>query len=144
MVRFFLKKLLNVKCVFFIYVFFFVKCVFWFSLQLLSKNISHSKKNSARYCRKCENVKNPLFFSDLKETRISSTHFQKKSSNFEFHQDSSSGSRVVPCRRTDGRVYITKLIIAFRNFAIVLKILLQGDQHVCCGPSVVSRWTALP
>jgi len=33
--------------------------------------------------------------------------------NVKFHENPSSGSRAVPCRRTD----TTKLIVAFRNFA---------------------------
>ena len=37
----------------------------------------------------------------------------EKSSNIKFHENPSSGSRVVPCGRTD----ITKLIVDFRNFA---------------------------
>ena len=37
----------------------------------------------------------------------------EKVSNIKFHQNPSSGSRVVPCGRTD----MTKLIVAFRNFA---------------------------
>jgi hypothetical protein len=42
-----------------------------------------------------------------------------------FHENSSSGSRVVPCGRTDGQTDrqtdITKLIGSFRNFANALK-----------------------
>ena len=34
-------------------------------------------------------------------------------SNVKFHENPSSGSRVVPCGGTD----MTKLIVAFRNFA---------------------------
>jgi hypothetical protein len=37
----------------------------------------------------------------------------EESSNIKFHQNPSSGSRVVPC----GRMAMTKLIVAFRNFA---------------------------
>jgi hypothetical protein len=37
----------------------------------------------------------------------------EKSSNFKFHKNPLSGSRVVPCGRTD----MTKLIVAFRNSA---------------------------
>jgi hypothetical protein len=36
----------------------------------------------------------------------------EKVSNIKFHQNSFSGSRVIPCGRTD----ITKLIVVFRNF----------------------------
>ena len=34
-----------------------------------------------------------------------------------FHENPFDGSRVVPCGRMDGRTDITKLIVAFRNFA---------------------------
>jgi len=41
----------------------------------------------------------------------------EKSSNIKFHENLSSGSRVVPCGRTDRRTDMAKLIVAFRNFA---------------------------
>jgi len=41
----------------------------------------------------------------------------EKYSNIKFHGNPSSGSRVVPCGRTNGQTDTTKLIIAFRNFA---------------------------
>jgi hypothetical protein len=43
-------------------------------------------------------------------------------SNTKLHQNPSRGSRVVPCRRTDGRRDMTKVIVAFRNFANAPKI----------------------
>jgi hypothetical protein len=43
--------------------------------------------------------------------------FEKKRLNIKFNQNSFSGSRVVPCGRTDGQTDMTKLIAAFRNFA---------------------------
>jgi hypothetical protein len=42
-----------------------------------------------------------------------SRQFFEKSKNIIFHENPSSGSRVVPCRQTD----MTKLIVVFRNFA---------------------------
>jgi hypothetical protein len=42
----------------------------------------------------------------------------EKKSNIGFYQNSSSGSRVVPCGQTD----MTKLIVAFRNLANAPKI----------------------
>ena len=46
-------------------------------------------------------------------------------SNIKFNENSSSGSRVVPCgqagRRPEGRTDITKLTAAFRNFSNALK-----------------------
>ena len=66
-------------------------------------DISHSKRNSAWYCHKCETV-------FIKITRylcrvLIKTDFSRqifaKSSNIKSHQSPSSGSRVVPCGRTD-------------------------------------------
>jgi hypothetical protein len=39
----------------------------------------------------------------------------EKSSDIKFHQNPSSGSRVVPCELTEGRTDM-KLIVDFRNF----------------------------
>ena len=47
-------------------------------------------------------VKYPLFLSNFNETCIFSTDFRKKSSNIKFHENPSSGCRVVPCGRADG------------------------------------------
>ena len=48
-------------------------------------------------------------------------HIFAKFSNTKFHENPSSGSRVVPCGRTDGRKEgrkdMAKIIFAFRNFA---------------------------
>ena len=38
---------------------------------------------------------------------------------YSFHENPSSGSRVVPRARTDGQTDMTNLIIAFRSFANV-------------------------
>ena len=54
-----------------------------------------------------------LFLPDFKETWIFCTDFRKKNLNIKLYRNSSSGSRVVPCGRTD----TTKSLVAFRNFA---------------------------
>jgi len=41
----------------------------------------------------------------------------EKYSRTKFHENQFIGSQVVPCRRTDGRTDMTKLLVAFRNFA---------------------------
>ena len=51
----------------------------------------------------------------------------EKSLNVEFHENPSSGSRVVPCGRTDRRTNLTKLIVAFRNFENAPKM---GEHRV--------------
>jgi len=59
----------------------------------------------------------------------------EKSSNIKFHENPSSGSPVVPYgQRTDGRTDMTKLIVAFQNFANAptnenVKQLHNDDHH---------------
>jgi hypothetical protein len=47
----------------------------------------------------------------------------EKFSNVKFHENPSSGSRVVPCGRAGRRRDMAKLIVAFRNSAKALKII---------------------
>jgi hypothetical protein len=80
-----------------------VKCVFRFSLQLLSETFLIPRRNERDMRNKmyiCRHVKYPLFFSDLNETLIFSTDF-RKILNYKFHENPSSGSRVVPRDQTD-------------------------------------------
>jgi len=44
-------------------------------------------------------------------------HIFEKYSNIKFHKNPSSGSRVIPCGRTDGQTDTTKLTVAFCYFA---------------------------
>ena len=90
-------------------------------------NISRSKKNWARYDQK----RLAVF---MWSTRYScpivmrtefSRHFFEKYSNIKFHENSSGGTRVVPCGKTDGQTQMTKLRAAFRNFARVPKNLSE-------------------
>ena len=57
-------------------------------------------------------VQHLLVFSDFNETEFSGLVFEK-SSNIKFRENPFSGSRVIPYGRTD----MTKLIVAYRNFA---------------------------
>jgi hypothetical protein len=54
----------------------------------------------------------------------------EKYSNFQFHEYSCSGSRVVPCGERDGRSDMTKLIAAFRNFANAPKNSINNIKYV--------------
>jgi hypothetical protein len=45
-----------------------------------------------------------------------------------FYENQSRRSRVVPCGQTDGWTDMTKLIVAFRNFANAPKITDPDDQ----------------
>jgi hypothetical protein len=61
-------------------------------------------------------VKYPLFLTDFNETRKFLDRF-KKFLNIKFHENPSSGNRVVPCGRTDGQTTgVMTLTVAFRSF----------------------------
>jgi hypothetical protein len=93
-------------------------CVLIFSTTFAWK-ICHSKKNWARYVKKkCIglHVKYPFFLSDCNENWIFSTEFFEKYSHIKLHENPSRESRVL-CGRPDRRTDMTKLIVAFRNFA---------------------------
>ena len=95
-----------------------MKFVLIFSTTFI-RNVCHSKKNLARYFNKCENVFMSCIrysFRLLMKIEFSRQIFDK-SSNIKCRQNPSSGSRIIPCGRTDGRADMTKVIVAFRNFA---------------------------
>jgi len=115
--RFSKKKLLNLKC------------VFRESLQLLFEILFHFMKNWARRDRKCI----PVFMCNthyscriLMKLEFCRQCFEKYS-NIKYHKNPSSGSRVVPCGQTDGQTDITKLIVAFRDFANAPNFSQFGD-----------------
>jgi len=93
-------------CLHFLYNFFFI----WI--------ISHSEKNSARYCRKCAHVCLRVqyrYCQILIKLEFSGQIFEKCQDR-KFHEDLSSGSKVVPCGQTDGQRDMRTLIVAFCNF----------------------------
>jgi hypothetical protein len=96
-----------------------IKCVFWFSLHLLSETflILRRIQRDITINVHRSSCRVPLL-SDFNETWIFWTDFRKiLISNF--LKIRPSGSLVVPCGRT--QTDMTKLIVAFRNFANALK-----------------------
>jgi hypothetical protein len=63
----------------------------------------------------------------------------EKVSNIKFHQNPYSGSRVVPCRRTDGQTDM-ELIVAFRNFANAPKNLTHREQFASLSLSPILQF----
>ena len=93
-----------------------IKCVFWFYLQLLSETFLILKK----WKRYDQNVcwssrKYPLFLPDFNETRIFFDRFSKNT----YIQNSCKSVQWEPSwsTRTDRRIDMTKLMVAFSNFA---------------------------
>ena len=83
------------------------------------RNISHSKNSWARYDQKCSLVfmQSTRYFRPILMKLEFSRQFFEKHTNIKFHENTSTGSRVVPCGETDRRRGLTKLIVAFRNFS---------------------------
>jgi len=89
------------------------KCVFWFRQQLLSETFLIIRRNGRDMIIGLH-VKYPLLLSDFNETWIFSTDFRQILPNIKFHENPSSWSLAF---QAGGRTDITKLIVAFRNFA---------------------------
>jgi len=81
--------------------------MFWFSLQFLFETFLIPRRTERNAIKMYNglHIKYPLFLSDFNETCIFSTKFWKRNTNINFHKYPSSGSRKVPCRRTDGWTY---------------------------------------
>jgi len=107
---FFWKKLVNIKC------------VFWFSVQILSETFLILTRNERvitinvhRFTCKAH----VLFIIISFSRRISEKYL-----SITFHRNTSSGTQAVPCRQTergrerraDGKTDVTKLLVAFLNF----------------------------
>jgi len=95
-------------------------CVFWFCCVKFVRNISYSKKNWARYVQKNELVfiKSTRYSCPLQRDLNFLDRFPKKYSNIKFHENPSRGPELFTADwRPDGRTYMTKLTVAFLNFA---------------------------
>ena len=114
-----------------------IKCVLIFSTTFVW-NISHYKKNWARYgyMRIDLHVKVHITLDKFWWKLEFSQQIFEKYSVIKFHESQSSGSRVVPCGRTDGRTDIRKLIVAFRNYANM------PNKHTFCPQSVFACFYA--
>jgi hypothetical protein len=62
-------------------------------------------------------IKYPIFLSDLNETSTFIDRYSKNNSHSTLRENPSSGSRIVPCGRTDGQKDMTKLVVVSRSFS---------------------------
>jgi len=114
-----------------------IKFVFWFSLQSLSET-SYFKKNWAKYNNYCILVftySSRHAYHILMKLEFPRQIFEKYS-NIKFHGNPSCSSRVVPCRRTDGRTGMTNLIVNFRNFSNSPKNSTRGLSYIQGGSNM--------
>jgi hypothetical protein len=92
-----------------------LKCVFWFTLQILSEMFIILRRNERdgiiNVHRSSHKV--PDILVRLQRNLNFLNKSSEKFSNIELHENPYTGSQVVTCRRTD----MTALINAFRNFA---------------------------
>jgi hypothetical protein len=92
-----------------------IKCVFWFTLQILSEMFIILRRNGRDIIINVHGSSREV--PDILVTLQRKLNFLNTSSenfsNNELHENPYSRSRVVPCRWID----MTTLIIAFRNFA---------------------------
>lgn len=74
-----------------------MKRVFNFLCNSVS-NISHPRKNSAKFCRKCTYVftQSDRYFCRILISIEFSEEIFEKFSNIEFHEETSDGNRVLP------------------------------------------------
>ena len=110
-------------------------CVLIFSTPFVW-NITPSKKEQVRYDKKCPLVfmYNPGYSCQILMKLEFSRQIFEKSWNVIFHENPSSGSRIVSWGRTDGKADMTKLIVAFRHFANApekLKVVLNHLLLLC-------------
>jgi len=97
-----------------------MKYIFWFSPQLLFETFLNMRRFDQDmiknvYLSSCEV---PVLLIRFKWNLNFLHRFSKKCSNVNFHENPSSGSRVVPCGQTD----VTKQTVAFHNFVNMPKI----------------------
>ena len=83
------------------------KCVFWFSLQLLSETflIIRRIKRDIVINVHWSSCKVPVILVKIGMKREISLHIFEKYKNIKFHENPSSGSRVVPCGGNDGKTW---------------------------------------
>jgi hypothetical protein len=95
--------------------------MFWFSPHICLKHFLFYENFSEMWSKICISllIKHSLL-SHLMKLEFS-RHICEKYSNIKFHENPSSGRRLGPCGRTARWTDMTKLRVAFRNFANVLK-----------------------
>ena len=83
-----------------------MKRVFWFSLQILSETFLRLRRVQRNIVINVQHLHEKYLFlwTDCKECRLFLPDFRKEF-NMKFHENSSTGRRVIPCGRTEERTW---------------------------------------
>jgi len=88
------KKLLNIKC------------VFWFSLQILSETFLSLRRVQRHIVTNLQIfMQSTCFYGQIAKKIDFSRQIFEKMFNMKFHEYLSTGRRVIPCGRTEGRTW---------------------------------------
>ena len=103
-----------------------IKCVFWFSLQLLSETFLILRRTERDmivnvYWSPC---KDPIIFVGFQWNSNYRDRFFEYYSNAKFHRNPSSVSRIVPCGRIDRQTGISYLLMQIGNAILVECVLV--------------------
>jgi len=106
-----------------------IKCALRYSIKLLSEIFLIPRRTEWDMVQNVNQtfLKYLLLLPDFNEFWILTIDSRKNTQISYFHENPSSGSRVVPCGRkdrwTDGQTDMTKFTVDFRNFANAPKIM---------------------
>jgi hypothetical protein len=122
------------------------KCVFWISLQLLSETffilrITERDMIKNVHRSSCEVPLITIIVRLLWKSNLLNNVFEKYS-NVKFHENPSSGSRVVTCGQTDGRTdRDDEADISFSQFCENPSFkILKGFMKLCEGGTLVPKY----
>ena len=117
--------------------FFNIKHEFCFSLQRFSETFLILRRNERHTTINAPTspcTVHVIFHRFLMNLTFFQLNFEKYSS-IKFHENPSNGDQVVLCGRTDGRTFMAKPVVAFRNFTNAPKIggniRRTNNSHLC-------------
>jgi hypothetical protein len=102
------------------------RAIYWQKARTKSKDIDGSDRLIGGCL--CQSVNSDVCHI-LMKLEFSRQNFEKKNSSFNFYENASSGSLVVPWGRTNRQTDMEKLIVAFQNFVNAPNNALNFQQH---------------
>jgi hypothetical protein len=112
------------------------------SLQLLSKIFLIIRRTQDIIMYIGFHVKYRYSYQILMKLEFARQIFEKYW-NIKFHENPSDGNRTVPCGRTDREIYMTKLIVASRNFSKAPKTECEGEEWIQVAQNEEGYWAVI-